>query len=332
MSGRYSYVLERGNGGVKTFDMGGVYTSALQSGSLEASQVSVNQSIGIGKNASIAGSLNVGAGASIFGDIAVTGDAQYKSNTNSATAFRVQNATNGNIFVADTSNSRIYIGDPTPDATAVVFVVDNASGTTDPTGVNGAMYYNTTIGKFRCYEFNIWKNCTGSSTNATGSSTGQVLAAGSANYLSGSGFQIPTTVGLQAGQTVSWRVTLSKSAAGTAASSFIVYTGINGTTADTARCTLGTGAGTAVTDNAVAIVSAYVSASGATAVLQCSVQIVHGNATQTTGFIITPMVSAVVASSAFDSTPASTKVGLGLTTGASVVPTVTSVYTTTTNF
>jgi hypothetical protein len=125
---------------------------------------------------------------------------------------------------------------------------------------------------------------------------------------------------------------LAKTAAGTAASTFVVYTGTNGTTADTARCSLSTGTATAAADNAVAVITAYVSAAGATATIQCGLQVLHTNATQTTGFIITPMVTATAASGSFDSTPASTKIGLGLTTGASSVITANSVYTSSTNF
>jgi hypothetical protein len=332
MNGRYSYLRNGSTGAIVAFDIGGVYSPAIQAGSLETSHLAVNQSIGIGQNASIVGSLNVGSGASIFGDMSSTGTAQFKSSANSTTAFRIQNATNGLVFVADTTNSRVYIGNPTPDTTAVFLVVDNASGTADPTGTNGAMYYNTSIGKFRCYEFNAWKNCTGSSTNAAASAAGQSLTAGAANYLSGSGFALPSTSGLQVGQTVTWRVMLAKTAAGTAASTFVVYTGTNGTTADTARCSLSTGTATAVADNAVAVITAYVSAAGATATIQCGLQVLHTNATQTTGFIITPMVTANAASGSFDSTPASTKIGLGLTTGASSVITANSVYTSSTNF
>jgi hypothetical protein len=55
MNGRYSYVLERSLGGIKTFDLGGVYSPSLQSGSIESSNLSVNQSLSVGHNASVLG-------------------------------------------------------------------------------------------------------------------------------------------------------------------------------------------------------------------------------------------------------------------------------------
>ena len=64
---------------------------------------------------------------------------------------------NINFTVGDTaSGGKVQVGNSgttTPD----LLVLDN--GTADPTGVNGGMYYNTSINKFRCYENSAWKNC-----------------------------------------------------------------------------------------------------------------------------------------------------------------------------
>ena len=102
-----------------------------------------------------------------------TGAANFRNATNSTAAFQVQNASSTNLFQIDSSNNRIYIGNSTSDATAVQLVVDTSTATTDPTGVNGAIYYNsggrggadnsssTYSGKFRCYEGSVWKNCVG---------------------------------------------------------------------------------------------------------------------------------------------------------------------------
>ena len=46
-------------------------------------------------------------------------------------------------------------GPPGPSGTACVL----SREASDPVGVNGDMYYNTTMNKFRCYEGNVWKNC-----------------------------------------------------------------------------------------------------------------------------------------------------------------------------
>lgn len=107
----------------------------------------------------------------------------FKAGTgfNSTSLFSIQDASSTNLFVVDSTNSRIYIGDPTVDATASLLVVDNSSSASDPTGTNGAIYYNTSSSRFRCYEAGAWRNCftplirsyvdttadTGSATNTT---------------------------------------------------------------------------------------------------------------------------------------------------------------------
>jgi hypothetical protein len=61
----------------------------------------------------------------------------------------------------DSTNNRAYIGNPTADSTGFLLVQDAKNTTGDPTGVNGASYYNSNAasGKFRCYENNAWRDC-----------------------------------------------------------------------------------------------------------------------------------------------------------------------------
>ncbi|HSW99724.1 MAG TPA: hypothetical protein VLH38_01680 [Patescibacteria group bacterium] len=82
----------------------------------------------------------------------------------STNAFSVQGASSAIFFQIDSTNSRIYIGNPTADSSAALFVLDarNVSGETSApavTGVNGGEYYNSADNKFRCYENSAWKNC-----------------------------------------------------------------------------------------------------------------------------------------------------------------------------
>jgi len=90
--------------------------------------------------------------------------------TASASAFIVNNGTS-NIFKVDSSGTgQVVIG--TSDTNGTVLVLD--SNASDPTGTNGAMYYNSG-GKFRCYQGGAWADCvTAASTlqtayNASGS-------------------------------------------------------------------------------------------------------------------------------------------------------------------
>ncbi len=54
---------------------------------------------------------------------------------------------------------QIGAGGPTGSATPDILGLDVSSSGSDPSGFNGAMYYNTNLGKFRCYEAGSWTNC-----------------------------------------------------------------------------------------------------------------------------------------------------------------------------
>lgn len=85
----------------------------------------------------------------------------FKAGTgfDSSALFDIQDAAGSSLFVADSTNDRVYIGDPTADAIGTILVLDTKNTAGDPTGVNGAMYYNSSLTKFRCYENGAWKNC-----------------------------------------------------------------------------------------------------------------------------------------------------------------------------
>jgi len=76
----------------------------------------------------------------------------------------------GSIFNIDTSGSKIAIG--ASDTTGTVLILDTKTDAGDPSGSIGAMYYNSNMGKFRCYEGSAWRNCMSgaamSATTATG--------------------------------------------------------------------------------------------------------------------------------------------------------------------
>lgn len=89
-------------------------------------------------------------------------------NSSAATAFQVQNTAASETFVtADASTNRVKLGNNTAAAGAnvTVLVLDNAASTTTPTGVAGAMYYDSTNSKFKCYTAS-WVDC--DTTGASG--------------------------------------------------------------------------------------------------------------------------------------------------------------------
>ncbi len=96
-----------------------------------------------------------------------TGAALFKNSSNSTTAFQIQDAGGVGLLVADSSNKRVYVGDPATDTTGTLLVLDTKTSAGDPTGVNGSFYYNSNAGKFRCYEGGAWTNCLSTSAAST---------------------------------------------------------------------------------------------------------------------------------------------------------------------
>jgi hypothetical protein len=80
-------------------------------------------------------------------------------NTNDGSSLTLQSGT-GNTSLL--SGGNVTVG--TSDTTGTLLVLDTktdftAAQTSDPTGVAGGMYYNSSTGSFRCYEVDHWRNC-----------------------------------------------------------------------------------------------------------------------------------------------------------------------------
>ncbi len=102
-------------------------------------------------------------------DVADGGATTLRNQTNSTGAFTIQNAAGTALFTADTTNTLLRVG--VSDANTTQFVLDTDSDTTEATGVEGGMYYNSAIGQFRCYGGSIasfWKNCGNSVSPSSG--------------------------------------------------------------------------------------------------------------------------------------------------------------------
>jgi hypothetical protein len=98
-------------------------------------------------------------GTDVFTVSPAGGAATFQNQTDSTTGFRVLNSSAVPQFVLDTSNSRVYVGNPSADSTGALLVLDTKNTSGDPTGVNGAMYYNSSSNKMRCYENSFWRDC-----------------------------------------------------------------------------------------------------------------------------------------------------------------------------
>jgi hypothetical protein len=135
-------------------------------------------------------------------------------------------------------------------------------------------------------------------------------------YLLGS--DLPVSGHLKIGTTMRWRLSATKTSAGTAVPAWNLRFGTGATVTDVGRCTVTGVAQTALTDFAVFDVIAVVRATGATTVVQSTWEFNHSNTTS--GFQNAAQeVIRNALSTAFDSTPASTKVGLSVNPGASGV-------------
>jgi hypothetical protein len=76
-----------------------------------------------------------------------------------ASALLIEDGSGNDVFTVDTSSGLVRIGSPTADASGTLFVLDTKNTAGDPTGVDGAQYYNSDSQSFRCYEDGAWKDC-----------------------------------------------------------------------------------------------------------------------------------------------------------------------------
>jgi hypothetical protein len=284
-------------------------------------------------NASPSGQLlslqnNVSSGTQVFG-VSTTGSVSIQTTTNSTTALQLQNSSGTAVLTINDSSSpaTIQVGSSTPNANAILLVLNSYNIATDPAGTNGAMYYNTSTNTFRCYENGIWKNCISTPNNA--SVADQSIGASTTAYLTNSNINIPSS-GVQAGTTFDWRITMTKTAAGTAVNTFDIRFGTSGTTADTSRCSFNQGTQTAVADTAVVELTVTVRSVGSSATIACNYRMTHDLAS--TGFDNTLQTQTTdVTSGTFDDTVANSIMGVSYTTGAGYSITVQQVQVTTTN-
>lgn len=146
------------------------------------------------------------------------------------------------------------------------------------------------------------------------STTSQAPSAASRTYITGSNINFPAGA-LQVGTIMRWTFDMTKTAAGTAASTFDICFGTAGTTADTARVSFTKPAGTAAVDNGKVVIEMIcrgpVGASGV-----CVGHFTMTHNLSATGHATIPVVDVTTVSSAFDITTP-TNVGVCITSGAS---------------
>ena len=104
-------------------------------------------------------SANLGATVT-GGDISLnsTGSSNFNTDINTGTstgAINIGNSLSGAISLQSSS----YVSVGASDTTGTLLILDTKTDASDPSGSNGGMYYNSSLGKFRCFENSVWKDC-----------------------------------------------------------------------------------------------------------------------------------------------------------------------------
>ena len=152
------------------------------------------------------------------------------------------------------------------------------------------------------------------------STAAQTPSATVRTYITGSNLAVGANK-LQIGTIFRWKVSMTQTAAGIAASTFDICVGTAGTTADAARVSFTKPAGTAAIDEAWIDIIATLRGPLSGAGIMVGEFILNHNG-NTAGHATTPTVILNTISSGFDVTVANLIVGLCITTGASDVITI----------
>jgi hypothetical protein len=170
-----------------SIEAGGSYTGA---GAVTVSSASAT---GLTIDSGTTGNIDIGTGANAktisIGNVTGTTAVNISSGTAGIKLQVAGTGTTGTVQIGEGGT-----GSTTPD----LFGFDVKSNTGDPTGYEGAMYYNTADNKFRCYQDTAWTDCIGSAGGGDNVSVNGT-AATDANFSSS------TPAALNGGVNVSWQ-------------------------------------------------------------------------------------------------------------------------------
>lgn len=231
-----------------------------------------------------------------------------------------------------TANGNIVIGTAALATNATNGFLYVAAGAGPPTGVPTAydgrvpLYVDSTNNKLYQYTNANWIPVAGNSALNNASVANQTINAGVTALLTGSAISVPAVVPaskLRVGTVFKYKILVTKTAAGTAANTFVFKLGASGTTADATILTFTLPVGTAAVDDAEINIDVTIRSIGFnTAVAQGSLRLVHNLAA--TGFSTLPGVVLKATSAAFDST-VSLIASVACTTAAATVLTFSQV-------
>jgi hypothetical protein len=157
----------------------------------------------------------------------------------------------------------------------------------------------------------------------TNANTADVVANAANTYLTGSGLTIPPAL-VRAGTILTWRFSMTKTAAGVATPIWTIVVGTAGTVADTARITLTGAAQTAVVDTGFVDIQAVVRSNGAAGVCTGIYTLSHVLSTSAvlgtpTGLCVLPTDVRQATSAGFDMTVSASIWGVCVNPGAASV-------------
>jgi hypothetical protein len=144
---RYNFTVTAAVASVYVKDTGSAHTFWVDAAQLET-----------GANAS---AYNPGGTLQLRG--VINNPTVFQNKEDSANALAVNTAAGLSVFNVDTLSGvdpvGVEIGSPATDSNATLLTVDSYNQTADPTGQNGAMYYNSNTASFRCYVNGAWQSC-----------------------------------------------------------------------------------------------------------------------------------------------------------------------------
>jgi hypothetical protein len=167
IQGRYAYVVNAGptNNGttMQIFDIGGAYVQTLATGGLSTGTITANNNSTIQGNVISNGNVNIGQGLLLSGNLSVTGDVAITTPSNSTQSFQILDSSSNVLLKVDSASTpqavKIGGGDTSVNDTPAFLQLDNKTSSADPTGIEGAMYYNGATRSFRCYGDGTWRSC-----------------------------------------------------------------------------------------------------------------------------------------------------------------------------
>jgi hypothetical protein len=145
------------------------------------------------------------------------------------------------------------------------------------------------------------------------STAAQTPAATVRTNIAGGNLPVPPA-GLKVGTRLRWVFQMTKTAAGSATSTFDIAVGTTGTVSDTAQVSFTKPVGTAAVDEGRVVIEALVKSVSATGVINGEFTLVHNTAA--TGHATIPCVVVFTASAGFDNTAQNLIFSINITSGA----------------